>query len=184
MASKSNKKKKNKQKNNPNYKKKQNRSTPSPPKSPNPAPSNSPQTSQTASSSTQTGSVQQPSTTMPNSSQAGWQPYSLDRYAHDLVLARRDKESEVLNQVHKMRSTVAFGLERFWGEQHRLDGDKAEYWRDMWRTLAEILQDAGIALPNDANNLWDFNREHRKIAIAILTQLCDCAIWWTQRYKP
>jgi hypothetical protein len=54
----------------------------------------------------------------------------------------------------------------------------------MWRTLAEILQDAGIALPNDANNLWDFNREHRKIAIAILTQLCDCAIWWTQRYKP
>lgn len=175
------KKKKTKTKTNKNTE--QNSKTSSPQKSPNPPSPNSRQTSQTASPPAQTGSVQQPSTTMSNSS-AGWQPYSLDRYAHDLVLARADQDSEVLNQVHKMRSTVAFGLERFWGEQHRLDGDKADYWRAMWRTLAEILQDAGIALPNDANNLWEFNPEHRKIAIAILTQLCDCAIWWTQRYKP
>jgi hypothetical protein len=118
-----------------------------------------------------------------HSPEFGWQGYSLDRYAHDLVFQRKDLENEVLNQVHKMRSTVAFGLERFWGEQHRLDGEKAAYWRAMWHTLATILQDAGIALPNDATNLWEFNQDHRKIAIAILTQLCDCAIWWTQRYK-
>jgi hypothetical protein len=125
----------------------------------------------------------QATSTTNQSPEVGWETYSLDRYAHDLVFQRKGLDNKVLNQVHKMRSTVAFGLERFWGEQHRLDGDKAAYWRAMWHTLATILQDAGIALPNDATNLWEFDQDHRKIALAILTQLCDCAIWWTQRYK-
>jgi hypothetical protein len=117
-------------------------------------------------------------------SKVGFQTYSLDRYAHDLVYER--KGEDVLNQSHKMRSTVAFGLERFWGEQFRLEDkepEKAKYWKAVWTTLSKILQEVGIGLPNDAKNLWEFDREHRKIALAILTELCDCLIWWTQRYK-
>jgi hypothetical protein len=131
-----------------------------------------------------TSSQIQPSNT--SMSKPGFQTYSLDKYAHDLVFARKDQDNEILNQAHKMRSTVAYGLERFWGEQHRLDRtdtNKAAYWKATWNTLSKILQDAGITLPDDANNLWAFNQEHRKIAIAVLSELCNCMIWWTQRYK-
>ena len=43
------------------------------------------------------------------------QPYSLDYYAQEIVLKYRD-EKNVLNESHKMRMAVAYGLERFWGE--------------------------------------------------------------------
>lgn len=126
-----------------------------------------------------------------------WQSYSLDQKAHDLVLKYRDKD--VLNQSHKMRSTVAFGLERFWGEQLRLERDdinKANYWKDVWQELVNIMRQAGVNLPNDSVNpsdtnsiqkmskkLWEFDQKQRKVALAVLTQLCDSLIWWTQRYK-
>jgi hypothetical protein len=113
----------------------------------------------------------------------GFQAYSLDKHAHDLVFARKGQDNEVLNQAHKMRSMVAFGLERFWGEQQRLDGVKASYWRDTWSKLTTILKSAGITLPNTVDQLWTFDQEDRKIAIAVLSELCDCMIWWTQRYK-
>ena len=129
-----------------------------------------------------------------------WESYNLDQFAHDLVLKYRDKKDgkvSILNQTHKMRMTVAYGLERFWGEHLRLDGDKAEYWKDTWKTLAEILSHAGVKLPNDeiksdrdtaaiksmTDKLWTFDIQQRKIALAVLTQLCDCMVWWTQRYK-
>jgi hypothetical protein len=121
---------------------------------------------------------------------SGFQTYSLDRCAHDLVYQRIGQDKEVLNQAHKMRSTIAFGLERFWGEQHRLDGAKAQYWRDVWNQSIQILRKVGINLPNPTlqnedqiKALWDLDREQRKIAIAIISELCDCVIWWTQRYK-
>lgn len=126
-----------------------------------------------------------------------WESYKLDQEAHDLVVKYRDKK-EALNQAYKMRVAVAYGLERFWGEQFRLvkDKDKADYWRDTWKALVKIMANAGVKIPNDnvspddtvaikimANKLWDFPVEQRKVAIAVLTQLCDSMVWWTQRYK-
>ena len=137
-------------------------------------------------------------------------PYKLDKYAHDLVLKYRDKD--VLNETHKMRMTVAYGLERFWAEQFRLEKDKnqdkAKYWRDTWQTLAYIMKQAKVIVPNDdvnsrnikqikemAKKLWTISdqnlepeetqkkEEQRKVILAVLTQLCDCMVWWAQRYK-
>ncbi|HCV31220.1 MAG TPA: hypothetical protein DGO89_14085 [Microcoleaceae bacterium UBA9251] len=127
-----------------------------------------------------------------------WESYKLDQEAHDLVIKYRDKK-DAPNQAYKMRVSVAYGLERFWGEQFRLvkDKDKADYWRDTWKALVKIMANAGVKIPNDnvspddtaaikimANKLWDFPVEQRKVAIAVLTQLCDSMVWWTQRYKP
>ncbi|MBW4507989.1 MAG: hypothetical protein KME64_15970 [Scytonematopsis contorta HA4267-MV1] len=128
-----------------------------------------------------------------------WESYNLDQYAHDLVIKYRNKK-DALNQAYKMRSTVAYGLERFWGEHLRLwdrEIDKANYWKDTWNALAEIMSYAGVQIPNDdiesgkdteaiknmADKLWSFDVKQRKVAIAVLTQLCDCMVWWTQRYK-
>ena len=127
-----------------------------------------------------------------------WKMYEIDRAAHDLVLKFRDKK-DVLNESHKMRVTTAYGLERFWGEHLRLQRksqDKADYWKETWKTLCKIMKQAGIQIPDDSvsadnsaaiktmtDKLWDFDQEQRKIALAILTELCDSLIWWTQRYK-
>lgn len=127
--------------------------------------------------------------------------FYLDRKAHDLVLKYRDKKDRnnksVIKESHKMRVTVSYGLERFWGEQIRLQGsEEGNYWKETWNKLAEILQKSGIQLPNDsvdrnstqqiqqmADKLWKFDPQQSKIALAVLTQLCDCMVWWTQRYK-
>lgn len=127
-----------------------------------------------------------------------WKLYEIDRAAHDLVLKFRDKK-DVLNESHKMRITTAYGLERFWGEHLRLQResqDKANYWQETWETLCKIMKQAGIQIPNDrvnaddsaavkamADKLWDFDQEQRKVALTILTELCDTMTWWTQRYK-
>jgi hypothetical protein len=34
-----------------------------------------------------------------------------------------------------------------------------------------------------AEQLWQLSHEDQQIALAVLTQLCDCLVWWTQRYK-
>lgn len=145
------------------------------------------------------------------------QSYSLDREAQRLVLHYRDQD--VLNQSYKMRTTVAYGLERFWGEhlRHGLDTKEGKYWKAVWDTLADkLLKPANIDLPNEkinlipppkkedkrekekreqkntkqieamAEKLWRFAEEqpeNQRIALAVLTQLCDCIVWWTQRYK-
>jgi len=115
-----------------------------------------------------------------------WESYNLDQAAHDLVL--KYKGTDALNQGYKMRMTVAYGLERFWGEQLRLQGSrgeqtKADYWRDTWIALVGIMKKAGVNLPNDqvspndtkqiqamADKLWNFDQQQRKVAIAVLTQ--------------
>ncbi len=145
-----------------------------------------------------------------------WQPYALDYHAQELVLKHRN-ENNVLNESHKMRMTVAYGLERFWGEQLRLGRDKktrnkSQYWQDVWHKLAEILQPAGINLPNDdvtstlpehtreqkkakekdetqkiqamAKKIWSMSLPEQRIALMVLTQFCDALVWWTQRYRP
>ena len=119
----------------------------------------------------------------------GWEPYKLDKVAHDLVVEARKNQQDVLGQVYKMRTTVAYGLERFWGEQLRLEGEEAAYWKATWEKLVEIMDLAEIEVPNLENpsaqisELWKFPQDDRKVTLAVLTQLCDCMVWWTQRYK-
>lgn len=123
-----------------------------------------------------------------------WTTYNLDQKAHDLVMKYRG--TDALNQSYKMRVAVSYGLERFWGEQFRLDAHKQSYWRDTWKALVEIMALAEVTIPNDpitqnntqqiqtmAGKLWNFDIKQRKVAIAVLTQLCESMVWWTQRYK-
>jgi hypothetical protein len=127
-----------------------------------------------------------------------WKSYNLDQKAQKLVLTYRDKKG-VIGQSHKMRSTVAYGLERFWGEHLRLlpkEPEKGKYWRDTWTTFVVIMKQAGIKLPEDqvdgnntkqvqdyAARLWELDIEDQRICLAVLTQFCDSLVWWTQRYK-
>jgi hypothetical protein len=122
-----------------------------------------------------------------------WQPYGLDRQAQKLVLAAQKRDKDSLNQSFKMRTTTAYGLERFWGEQLRLRGKeqtKSDYWKETWDSLVKILEPTGIELPNNitdpeamAQKLWSLSLDDQRLALAVLTQLCDCLIWWTQRHK-
>jgi len=128
-----------------------------------------------------------------------WKSYELDRIAQKLVLAARTRNPKSLNQSHKMRMSVAYGLERFWGEHLRLKGkeeQKSKYWKETWDEFCGVMAQVDINLPKDAINpqetskiqqvskhLWDLPIEDQRVAIAVLTQLCDCLVWWTQRYK-
>ncbi|NJK53903.1 MAG: hypothetical protein HC936_15885 [Leptolyngbyaceae cyanobacterium SU_3_3] len=100
--------------------------------------------------------------------QTGWNPYSLDHDAQELVIQNRDQDN-VLNESHKMRMSVAYGLERFWGEHLRLLSDrnsqeKGRYWKSVWDKLEAILKTADIELPNDSvkSNLPDKTKEEKK----------------------
>jgi hypothetical protein len=156
-------------------------------------------------------------------------PYGLDRIAQELVLVNRSlqagevapkfRSQDAFREAYKMRTTVAYGLERFWGEHLRLGAttEAGRYWKDVWDAFAtDILSPANIHLPNDpviitpppnheskeqknqreaensnrihamADKLWTFAKDHptdQRIALSVLTQLCDCLVWWTQRYK-
>lgn len=128
-----------------------------------------------------------------------WNYYGLDREAQRLVLAAKQRDDSSLNQAFKMREAVAYGLERFWGEHLRLQGKedaKSQYWKETWDTLVKIMNNAQIEIPNDrvnsndtnsiqgmAEKLWSLEIETQRVALAVLTQLCDCLVWWTQRYK-
>lgn len=133
-----------------------------------------------------------------------WKSYELDRAAQKLVLDARERDPKSLNQSHNMRMAVAYGLERFWGEHLRLKGkeeNKSIFWKETWDALQRIMRKAGITIPNDpikldkkgkiltqdiqamSEKLWKLSVEDQRIAIAVLTQLCDCLVWWTQRYK-
>jgi hypothetical protein len=129
----------------------------------------------------------------------GWTSYSLDQAAQKLVLDAKERDPDSLNQSYKMRMATAYGLERFWGEHLRLqrkEPTKSEYWKDTWDELVQAMNEAGINIPNDpvnANNvqsirsmsekLWQLDVEKQRVTLAVLTQLCDCIVWWTQRYK-
>ena len=128
-----------------------------------------------------------------------WKEYNLDRIAQKLVLAAKLRDRDSLNQSFKMRESVSYGLERFWGEHLRLQSkepNKAKYWKETWDKLVETMAEAGISIPNDtvqvndtesvqvmAEKLWELKLEDQRITLAVLTQLCDCLVWWTQRYK-
>ncbi len=151
----------------------------------------------------------------------GWNFYGLDQKAQQLVLNAKQRDADSLNQSHKMRQAVAYGLERFWGEHLRLvsgnsqsEQNKGHYWKETWDALADIMSRAGVVVPNDSiitnprnkaeestqieqiqtmsQKLWGelpvnqnhkFTLDDRRVTLAVLTQLTDCLVWWTQRYK-
>ncbi|WP_193198659.1 hypothetical protein [Nostoc sp. MG11] len=128
-----------------------------------------------------------------------WKPYALDEKARQLVKNALEKDQgireaskQAFKESYKMRETVVYGLERFWGEAKRHEKDSpalAIYWKETWNILAETLEKAEVKLPKHddvakmADKLWQLKREDQQIALAVLTQLCDCMVWWTQRYK-
>ena len=138
--------------------------------------------------------------TSPSRKKSHWNSYGLDQIAQRLILDAKDRDAQSLNQAYKMRMATAYGLERFWGEHLRLErrGDQAEaaLWQDTWQALVEIMGQAGITIPNQpvkadnvqsvremSEQLWSIPLENQRIALAVLTQLCDCLVWWTQRHK-
>jgi hypothetical protein len=128
-----------------------------------------------------------------------WNSYDLDRIAQKLVLLARERDPQSLNQSHKMRMAVAYGLERFWGEHLRLQGKeeaKSKYWKSTWDAFCDVMAKTGVTLPKDtvkasetkqiqdiSSRLWALTLEDQRVALAVLSQLCDCLVWWTQRYK-
>jgi len=139
-----------------------------------------------------------------------WQPYGVDDCAQQVILdaIKRDPTLKSLNQVFKMRTTCAYGLERFWGEFLRLrNGTEAEILRsliihDTWTALRNrLLKDTGIMLPYDpklnlANQedvrqslekLWEIRTQNPKeaqLVLAILVSFCEAIIWWKNRLAP
>lgn len=128
-----------------------------------------------------------------------WVSYGLDQVAQRLVLDAVQRDPQSLNQAYKMRMATAYGLERFWGEPLRLqrrEQSAADFWQSTWDALVNFMEQAGVTIPNDAveaNNvqsiramsekLWQLPLEDQRVTLAVLTQLCDCMVWWTQRYK-
>ena len=63
------------------------------------------------------------------------------------------------------------------------------------------MEKTGVTIPNDpvefdtkgkiltkdiqvmSEKLWALSVNDQRVSIAVLTQLCDCLVWWTQRYK-
>ena len=62
--------------------------------------------------------------------------------------------------------TIAYGLERFWGEHLRLKGKKASdenksrFWKETWDAFCTIMEDTktGINLPKDLVRSDDMNK--------------------------
>jgi hypothetical protein len=134
-----------------------------------------------------------------------WSSYGLDQIAQRLVLDACKRDPQSLNQSYKMRMAVSYGLERFWGEHLRLSANtkkeaeinKSRFWKATWDELVAVMAKTGVTLPNDrvsvndvdqikamSEKLWRLSIDEQRIALAVLTQLCDCIVWWTQRYKP
>jgi hypothetical protein len=81
-----------------------------------------------------------------------WNSYGLDQVAQKLVLNAKLRDKNSLNQSYKMRMAIAYGLERFWGEHLRLqkkEPEKSQYWKETWDALIEVMNKAGVTLPND-----------------------------------
>jgi len=125
--------------------------------------------------------------------------YSLDQIAQKLVLNAKDRNSDSLNQSFKMRMAIPYGLERFWGEHLRLqkkEPAKSDYWKSTWDEFVKIMSKANVTIPNEkvkiddiksiknmSQKLWELDIDEQRVAIAVLTQLCDSLVWWTQRYR-
>jgi hypothetical protein len=127
----------------------------------------------------------------------GWKSYDIDRIAQKLVIDAKNRDEPLakskksLPQAHKMRIALAYGLERFWGEHLRLrdkERNKSQFWQETWTAFVVIMRKTGVEIPNDTpdqmpEKLWALDLDTQRVALAVLTQLCDAIVWWTQRYK-
>lgn len=122
----------------------------------------------------------------------GWTRFDLDHHAQRIVLAARKRDlaahtdkSEMcsLNQAHKMRTSCAFGLERFWGEHLRLklsdskvDKNKAEFIADTWEALTVSLLPKEIQLPREVLKGGKNKEEDQKLAVDLAEEFA-AKIW-------
>ena len=140
-----------------------------------------------------------------------WKPYALDECAQKIVsdAISRDPGRKSLNQIFKMRTTCAYGLERFWGEYLRLAGgndldrNKSKIILDTWKSFNQVvLSEIGIILSSDLENfncsdpesvesslreLWQIrtgNPKEAQLLLAVLASFCDAIIWWKNRLAP
>jgi hypothetical protein len=132
----------------------------------------------------------------------GWQPFDLDHRAHKIVLQARERDQVSLNQAYKMRSTCAYGLERFWGEHLRLkriEPKKADFVKETWAEFVEIMQQSrpDLVIPaavlnsleceriikDEASKFWRIKTSDQQECLTVLVALCDAIVWWTQRLK-
>ena len=145
----------------------------------------------------------QPTQQSASAGEVHWRSYGLDQIAQELVLDALAADKDCLNQSYKMRMATAYGLERFWGEHLRLrnskkdaDQAKSDYWKAAWDELVEVMSKAGVTIPNYAVStgdpatikkmseaLWQLDPDVQRVSLSVLNQLCDCIVWWTQRYK-
>jgi hypothetical protein len=167
---------------------------------------NQPKVKPQALAQTQTQTQTQAQSKSPQQGQSSaprWQSYGLDQIAQKLVLNALAADKDCLNQSYKMRMAVSYGLERFWGEHLRFrnskketDQQKSDYWKATWDELVGVMSKAGVVIPNPpvsagdthsvramSESLWQLDTEVQRVSLAVLTQLCDCIVWWTQRYK-
>jgi hypothetical protein len=82
------------------------------------------------------------------------QMHGLDREAPKLVLKAIALDADnsqngnpCIQEAYKIRETIAFGLERFWGEHLRnrhKEPRKSAYWKATWDKLVEIMDKADI----------------------------------------
>jgi hypothetical protein len=138
-----------------------------------------------------------------------WQPYNFDYFAMNIVCEALKRDSKSLNQSFKMRTTCAYGMERFWGEHLRLLRNKNQSERnkglliaDTWSSFKKIMEEADPTLAHklpitiqenrDIDNnelstavdlLWSLTFDEHRICLSVLTNLCDAIVWWTQRLK-
>jgi hypothetical protein len=91
--------------------------------------------------------------------------------------------------------------EKDYKQKDKEDNNKSQYWKETWDEFSQIMNKSGVIIPNEplhpdtkgkiptgeilgmSQKLWALPVEDQRVAIAVLTQLCDCLVWWTQRYK-
>ena len=113
----------------------------------------------------------------------GWKFYSLDRVAQKLVLEAKARDRDSLNQSFKMRESVAYGLERFWGEHLRLEVKekaKSQYWKATWDAFVRIMSEAKITIPNDSVSVDD-TKAVTAMAEKLWTLALFCHFWSFER---
>lgn len=84
-------------------------------------------------------------------------------------------------------------------DKDKLELDKGIYWCETWDKLVDAMEKADIKnLPHsfqpeklkdadvqsEIDKIWNMDEDERRIVQAVLTQLCDCMVWWSQRFKP
>ena len=142
-----------------------------------------------------------------------WEPYSLDQKARRLVIKQTEdslreayKMREAIayglerfwgessryranqKRYEEKAKVEKVNIKQANLEKAKIEKVKADYWESVWNLLVEITQeDINLPVHQDVrveeDQLWNLSRDNQEIALAVLIQLCDCLVWWTQRCK-